>query len=105
MRNVQCLRALLVLALVISPLAVTACGGSSGVINRTMDDGTLTTQVKTALLNEPGVDATQISVATAGGVVTLRGSVKSGDEEQKALATARRINGVREVKSELKVGG
>jgi osmotically-inducible protein OsmY len=31
--------------------------------------------------------------------------VKSGDEEQKALATARRINGVREVKSELKVGG
>jgi osmotically-inducible protein OsmY len=31
--------------------------------------------------------------------------VKSNDEEQKAIATARRIPGVRDVKSELKVGG
>ena len=105
MRHVQYLRALLVAGVCMTPLAAAACGGTSGVINRTMDDGTLTTQVKTALLNEPGVDATRINVSTAGGVVTLTGAVKSGDEEQKALATARRINGVRDVKSELKVGG
>jgi hyperosmotically inducible protein len=51
------------------------------------------------------VNATDINVRSNGGVVTLTGEVPSNDEAQKAIATARRIPGVRDVKSELKVGG
>ena len=105
----QYLRAFVVASVLISPLAPVACGGAtSTTVNRpaaSTDDATISTRVKTALLNEPGVNATAINVETAGGVVTLSGQVKSGDEEQKAIATARQIPGVRDVKSQLKVGG
>ena len=105
MDKLQYLRAFVVATVLISPAASVACGGTGGAINHTIDDATVTTRVKTALLNEPGVNATAINVETAGGVVTLSGDVKSNDEEQKALAAARRIPGVRDVKSQLKVGG
>ncbi len=105
MQKVQYLRALVVAGVLICPAASAACGGTGGAINNTIDDSTVTTRVKTALLNEPGVNAVGINVDTAGGVVTLSGQVKSSDEAQKAVATARRVSGVRDVKSELKVGG
>jgi hyperosmotically inducible protein len=105
MQKVHYLRILAVAGVLICPAASLACGGTSQSVNRTIDDATLTTRVKTALLNEPGVNATAITVQTAGGVVTLSGQVKSNDEEQKAIATARHIPGVRDVKSDLKVGG
>lgn len=109
MNKVQYLRAFVVAGVLISPVASVACGGAtSTAVNRpasTGDDATISTRVKTALLNEPGVNATAINVQTASGVVTLSGQVKSGDEEQKAIATARQIPGVRDVKSQLKVGG
>jgi len=110
MRKVQYLRAVIVAGVLISPAALVGCGASAGSgapINRpnANDDATISTRVKTALLNEPGVNATAINVDSSGGVVTLSGEVKSNDEEQKAIATARRIPGVRDVKSQLKVGG
>jgi hyperosmotically inducible periplasmic protein len=81
-----------------------ACGGGAA-ISHTVDDATLTTRVKTSLLNEPGVAAQNINVQTTGGVVTLSGVVKSPDEEQHAISAARKVEGVRDVKSQLKVGG
>jgi osmotically-inducible protein OsmY len=83
---------------------MTACGGGAAV-SSTIDDATLTTRVKTSLLNEPGVAADRIAVSTAGGVVTLSGAVKSADEEQHAIAAARKVGGVRDVKSQLKIEG
>ena len=105
MMKMHGLQAILGAVLVISVPCVAGCGGSSGTINRTIDDATITTRVKTALLNEPGVDAVHIDVNTAGGVVTLSGNVKSQGDEQKAVAVARRVSGVRDVHSTLKVGG
>jgi len=108
MDKVQYLRAFVIAGVLISPVASAACGATTAAVNRpasTTDDATISTRVKTALLNEPGVNATAINVQSSGGVVTLTGEVKTSDEEQKALATARRIPGVRDVKSELKVGG
>ena len=108
MQKLHYLQALTLAAVLASPTAFAACGATGGAVNRPMattDDATVTTRVKTALLNEPGVNATAINVATSDGVVTLSGQVKSNDEEQKAIATARRIPGLRDVKSELKVGG
>ena len=82
--------------------ATTACGKTVG---ETIDDATITTRVKTALLNDPDVGGMRIDVDTTMGVVTLNGVVKSKDEEAKAIAVARRISGVKDVKSTLQVSG
>ena len=85
-----------------APLLMTACGGGAA-INRTIDDATITTRVKTALLNDTGVEATSIDVETTGGVVTLTGVVKSKEDEARVIEIVRRVAGVRDVKSSLKV--
>ena len=91
--------ALLVTAL-LAPLLLTACGKSVG---ETIDDATITTRVKTALLNDPDVGGLRIDVDTFKGVVTLSGRVKSKEEETKAVGIARKIGGVSDVKSTLQV--
>ena len=68
-----------------------------------MDDATITTRVKTVLLNDPQVAATKIDVSTAGGIVTLTGTVKSKTDETRAIELARQVTGVRDVKSTLVV--
>jgi osmotically-inducible protein OsmY len=78
-----------------------ACGGSA--IRESIDDATISTRVKTALLNAPNVAATHIDVETAQGVVTLSGTVRSAEEAQQAIQTARKINGVRDVRSKLQI--
>jgi osmotically-inducible protein OsmY len=90
---------LLVLTL-LAPLLVAACGKSVG---ETIDDATITTRVKTSLLNDPEVGGLRIDVDTFKGVVTLSGRVKSKEEEAKAIALARKIGGVSDVKSTLQV--
>lgn len=81
-------------------LATTACGKTVG---ETIDDATITTRVKTAMLNDESVGGLRIDVDTFKGVVTLSGRVKSADERQRAVAVARSISGVTEVKDALQV--
>jgi hyperosmotically inducible protein len=90
---------LLVLALM-APLALAACGKT---VNRTIDDATISTRVKTALLNDPAVGARPIDVTTFGGVVTLSGTVRTAVERDRAVSVAHRINGVSDVKSTLQI--
>jgi hyperosmotically inducible protein len=90
---------LLALALV-APLLAAGCGKSVG---ETIDDATVTTRVKTALLNDPDVGGLRIDVDTFKGVVTLSGRVKTKDEEAKAIAIARKIGGVTDVRSTLQI--
>ncbi len=87
--------------LVAIPLILSACGQA---ISSTSDDATITVRVKTALLNSPNVAIARIEVDTFKGVVTLTGTVKSKEDEAAAIAAARRINGVTDVKSNLKIG-
>ena len=94
--------AALLLLLTCSLPVFSACA-SDQALNRTIDDATITTRVKTALLNDPVIDATKITVETSGGVVTLNGAVKSKEEETKAVDLTRRVAGVRDVKSALKI--
>jgi osmotically-inducible protein OsmY len=84
----------------IAPLLLSACGKT---ISDTIDDATITTRVKTAFINDAAVGAARIDVDTFKGVVTLSGRVKSKDEETKAIALARSIKGVTDVKSTLLV--
>jgi hyperosmotically inducible periplasmic protein len=90
----------LLVATLLAPLLLSACGKSVG---ETIDDATITTRVKTSLLNDPDVGGLRIDVDTFKGVVTLSGRVKTREEETKAVALARKIGGVSEVKSTLQV--
>lgn len=92
--------ALLLALILIAPLLAAACGKTIG---ETIDDATITTRVKTAFINDPAVGALRIDVDTFKGVVTLSGRVKSKEEEQKAIALARTIKGVTDVKSTLQI--
>lgn len=100
MKNHRYTLAILLVATLLAPLFLTACGKSVG---EAIDDATITTRVKTALLNDPDVGGLRIDVDTFKGVVTLSGRVKSKDEEAKAIALARKIGGVTDVKSTLQV--
>ena len=99
MRRSYATSILLVIAL-IAPLVLTACGKTVG---DTIDDATITTRVKTALLNDPDIGGLRIDVDTFKGVVTLSGSVKTAAERDKAMAIARKIDGVTDVKSTLQI--
>ena len=91
----------LVLALLVAvPLMTVACGKTVG---ETIDDATITTRVKTAMLNDKDVGGLRIDVDTFKGVVTLSGRVKSQAEKAQAVAIARRTDGVVEVKDALQV--
>ena len=68
---------ILLLVTLLAPLLLTACGKTVG---ETIDDATITTRVKTSLLNDPDVGGLRIDVDTFKGVVTLSGRVKTKDE-------------------------
>jgi osmotically-inducible protein OsmY len=92
--------AFLLLVMLLALVIFTACGKTVG---DTIDDATITTRVKTSLLNDPELGALRIDVDTFKGVVTLSGRLKSKDEEAKAMALARKISGVTDVKSTLQI--
>jgi osmotically-inducible protein OsmY len=94
------LTAFLLATTLLTPPFLTACGKTVG---ETIDDATITTRVKTSLLNDPDVGGNRIDVDTFKGVVTLSGRVKSKEEEEKAIALARKIGGVHDVKSTLQI--
>src|SRR5687767_14718892 len=90
----------MLLALVLAALVTVGCGKTVG---ERIDDTTITTRVKTAMLNDPAVGGLRIDVDTFKGVVTLSGSVKSQAEREQAVTLARRTTGVTEVKDALQV--
>jgi hyperosmotically inducible periplasmic protein len=85
---------------VMTPLLLAACGKS---VSETMDDASITTRVKTALLNDLAVGVQRIDVDTFKGVVTLSGVVDSAVERDKAIEIAKKVEGVRDVKSSLQL--
>ena len=88
----------LLIITLLAPLMLAACGKTVG---DTIDDATISTRVKTSLLNDPVVGALRIDVDTFKGVVTLSGRVKTKEEEAKAIELARKTSGVTDVKSAL----
>ena len=68
-----------------------------------IDDTVITTSVKAAILNEPTLKVSEINVETFKGVVQLSGFVHSPDNIATAMGVARRVNGVRSVKDDMRV--
>lgn len=79
---------------------LTACAAAT---SGTTDDATISTRVKIALLGDPQTQLLRLDVRTFQGVVTLSGTVPSAAVEQRAMAIARTIKGVKAVKSEITV--
>jgi hyperosmotically inducible protein len=74
-------------------------------IGTEIDDATITTKVKTALLTDSSVKGLDIKVETRKGEVQLSGYVDSQQQIDKAVAIAKGIEGVKNVNNEMMVKG
>ena len=68
-----------------------------------VDDATITTKVKTALLQDPVVSGLDVGVDTFKGRVQLNGFVDTTEQKARAEQIARSISGVAEVGNKLTV--
>jgi hypothetical protein len=70
---------------------------------QTVDDAGTTAKVKTALLASPDVKGLDVNVDTVNAKVTLKGSVDSQAQADRAVQIARGIEGVKDVDNQLTV--
>ena len=75
--------------------------GTDKSASQVIDDTVITAKVKAALLVEPEVKSTALSVETDKGSVTLKGTVANPSQVKRAIETARHVEGVKSVKSEV----
>ncbi|MES1982550.1 MAG: BON domain-containing protein [Pseudomonadota bacterium] len=68
-----------------------------------IDDSTITTKVKAAILETPALKTYEINVETFKGVVQLSGFVSTQDEITKAVDVAERVKGVKSVKNSMRL--
>ncbi len=92
-------------AVFLGALLVAACAGSpkQESAGEFIDDSWITTKVKSAILAEPSLKVTQITVETYKGVVQLSGFVDSAAAATRAAELAREIKGVTSVKNDTRV--
>ena len=79
------------------------CSSARAVRPAATDDSSVSTRVRTVLLNDPLVNGGTINVTASNGVVTLSVRVRSEAERERAVALTRQISGVSDVRSELSV--
>jgi osmotically-inducible protein OsmY len=85
-------------------LGLAGCSTSGGqAVSTFFDDASTTAKVKKAIFDEPSLKVIDVSVTTENGVVELSGSVKTARERTKAAEIARRVEGVKRVRNDLKV--
>ena len=68
-----------------------------------IDDTVITTKVKAAILNEPGLKSAQINVETFKGTVQLSGFVVTNGEVVRAGDVTRQVKGVQSVKNDIRL--
>lgn len=105
MRRLSARTATLALTAVLVALMSAACGRQPAQVPpQVIDDARLGVRVKTALINEPDLGTRVIEVRVRDGVATLSGRVTSQTELDRALALARAVPGIVEVRSQLVIG-
>ena len=72
--------------------------------DRIMDDSTITSRIKSAMVKDDLIKAYRVDVDTVEGHVTLTGMVKSRRESQRAIQLASRERGVKSVRNNLQIG-
>ena len=68
-----------------------------------VDDTVITTKIKAAIFNEPTLKSGEINVETFKGVVQLSGFVSTQANIYKAAEVARNVNGVTNVKNDMRL--
>lgn len=93
------------ISIVTALLAVAGCTATptQRTAGQTIDDGTVTTRVKAALIKDEDTKARQINVETYRGVVQLNGFVDSDREKREASRVAKNVDGVRRVENNLEI--
>ncbi|MFA6921500.1 MAG: BON domain-containing protein [Gallionella sp.] len=69
------------------------------------DDSVITTKVKAAVFNEPGLKSAEITVETFKGEVQLSGFLSSEADINTAVEVAGSVKGVTSVRNDLRVKG
>jgi hyperosmotically inducible protein len=72
-------------------------------VGSTIDDSTITTKVKAALVGNPVTKAREIKVTTSHGTVELSGFVGSNEEKDTAAQVASSVQGVKGIDNELQL--
>ncbi len=102
MKNLKIVTSLLA-ALMLTNLAGCATNAKTESVGQYVDDATITTGVKAAILNEPTLKVSEINVETYKGVVQLSGFVAAQDSIAKAASVARTVKGVQSVKNDIRM--
>jgi len=68
-----------------------------------VDDSVITTKVKAAIFNEPGLKVSEVQVETFKGVVQLSGFVSSRDDIKGAVRVASAVSGVKSVTNDMQL--
>ena len=89
------------LTISIPPLQACAPTATRESTGEYLDDSAITAKIKTKLLGDPTVSGFAVSVETFRGRVVLSGFVNSQAQVDRAVALAREVPGVSEVKSAL----
>ena len=76
---------------------------AAGKLGETVSDGALTAKIKSKMALDDNVEARDINVDTANGIVTLTGVVASAEQRDRALRLARETEGVTNVVDRLRV--
>lgn len=85
-------------------LLIAGCQAMTGATaGQNIDDGTLTTSVKTSLAGERLNTLTRVGVETNNGIVVLTGEVETAVEKSRAGTIASQVKGVRQVVNNLQV--
>jgi osmotically-inducible protein OsmY len=92
-----------VLAVVFATLTGCAATDTQSSTGEYIDDTAITTKVKSAIFNDPALRVGEINVETFRGIVQLSGFVGSQEEADRAVAVAQSVNGVKSVKSDMRV--
>ena len=77
----------------------------SATVGTTIDDGVITTKVKSALIGDPDVKSFDLQVETRKGIVQLSGFVDNTMQIERALKVARSVDGVVSVENKMSVKG
>lgn len=86
-----------------SPSARSSQQGTGEKVGEYIDDSVITAKVKAALVDDPELSAIEVNVETYKGVVQLSGFVKDSEDIGRATQVARKVNGVVDVKNDLRL--
>jgi osmotically-inducible protein OsmY len=102
MKRFKCISTFFAAALLVSVVGCASTSTREGT-GEYVDDSVITTKVKAAIFNEPTLKSAEVNVETFKGAVQLSGFVSTQANIYKAVEVARNVNGVTNVKNDMRL--